>query len=1233
MTAMPHKMDRVREIFDRAMELEPAAQAAFLVGECGQDEFLRHELESLLHLHAEARDVLKEPAPGAGEKPGDRIGHFKLLQKIGEGGFGTVWMAEQEQPVRRKVALKVLKPGMDTALVIGRFEAERQALALMDHPYIAKVFDGGATAQGRPYFVMELVKGIPIHRYCDEAGMSTSERLSLFVAVCQAVQHAHQKGIIHRDLKPSNVLVTLHDGHPVPKVIDFGIAKAIQGQLTDRTVFTEFRQMLGTPEYMAPEQAALSGLDVDTRADIYSLGVLLYELLTGTRPFELKTMLQAGYDAMLQTIKEVDPPKPSTRVSTLGEQITAIARQRRVHPRSLGSLMRGDLDWIVMKALEKERSRRYDTASALAEDVLRHLRHDPVLASPPSVAYRLRKYVRRHRVGVAAGTAIAASLAVGALLSGLGYLEAKEQSELARAAERRAGEEKTAALLARDAEQEQRRLAERRSAEAQRAAAKAKSVVDLLTSTLASSNPHENKGRNYPVRLVLADFERALQAQAKPEPEVEAALRAVVGESFLGLGMVDAAEPHVRRALELRRGAHGPRHLEVADSYLLEAYFQHERVQYAAALAALDAGDAALPGDGSAAETEQRIELLAYRIDLLRHLDRLAEAADVARTCLALAKQHHGDEHVEVASVLGHFARVLQARGDPGAEAMSRESLAMRRRLQGAAHPEVAIALNHLGLILNDRGDLAGAESAHREALALGRAAVGDEHPLVASFWSNLVGVLLRCGNLTAAEPLMRELLAIQRRVLPDDDPAVAAVLHDLGAILRERGDLASAEPMLREALAIRRKLPDDEHSLVAASLHELGFVLHELGNLDGAEPLYREAVDLRRRLLGSLDRGLAKSLTNLGMLRRDRGDLAGAETLVREAVAIDRGSPDRRDADAAGAAFYNLAVVLVDRGDAAGAEALYREALDAARTAHGEEHVRVADCAHALAGVLRTRGDLAGAEDLTRKALTMRRKLLGEDHVNVAVSLSELGVVRSARGDLEEAERLHRAALPLWVKARGAEHTDVANCLANVGGVLRQRGDLDGAERFLRDALAMRRKLLGAEHEQVARTLFNLGAVLAKRGDVTGAGQCYIEAMASFRRLLGDHHADVADCQAALARCLLSLGNHAEAEPLARASLASRAAEHPDSWQHHSAMALLGRALAGMGRFAEAEPLLVEACTKAQPPAAASHLLREALACLIDGYERAGRLEQVAPWQEKLRALEASGAKTPGGR
>ncbi|MSU62958.1 MAG: serine/threonine protein kinase [Pedosphaera sp.] len=450
---MKTQFNRELELFAGALKLLDAQQRnAYLDQACAGDAELRQQVESLLKANAEAGTFLQDPAvpvPGRDgqstevapprfviERPGDTIGRYKLLQQIGEGGCGVVYMAEQTEPVKRRVALKVIKLGMDTKSVIARFEAERQALALMDHPNIAKVLDGGATDAGRPYFVMELVRGTKITEYCDQNNLSTRDRLDLFIKVCQAIQHAHQKGIIHRDIKPSNVLVTMHDGVPVPKVIDFGIAKATTGQrLTDKTLFTALEQFIGTPAYMSPEQAEMSGLDIDTRCDIYSLGVLLYELLAGSTPFDARELMASGIDAMRKTIREKEPVRPSTKLSqtlvatnvsslkspaagspATEEEVRADSR-RLLRLKEAIALLRGDVDWIVMKCLEKDRARRYETASGLASDIQRHLNNEAVLARPPSAAYRFQKLVRRNKLAFVAVTSVALVLVLGVVVS------------------------------------------------------------------------------------------------------------------------------------------------------------------------------------------------------------------------------------------------------------------------------------------------------------------------------------------------------------------------------------------------------------------------------------------------------------------------------------------------------------------------------------------------------------------------------------------------------------------------------------------------------------------------------------------------------------------------------------------------------------------------------------------------------------------------------------------------
>ena len=716
----PSAPNREVAVFSAARRLPAAERAAYLGQVCAGDAVLRQRLEELLDADDQAVAFLQDPAAGAqpradapacsrtlekagapGEMIGDRIGRYKLLQQIGEGGCGVVYMAQQEEPVRRRVALKVIKLGMDTKSVIARFEAERQALALMDHLNIAKVLDAGATETGRPYFVMELVRGIKITDYCDQHNLSTEDRLKLFTQVCQAIQHAHQKGIIHRDIKPSNVLVTVTEpGAPgCPKVIDFGIAKATTGQqLTDKTVFTAFEQFIGTPAYMSPEQATLTALEVDTRTDIYALGVLLYELLTGKTPLDQKELLSAGLEEMRRTIREKEPARPSTRVSTmLNGELTTTAKHRHIDAPKLIHLLRGDLDWIVMKALEKDRARRYETANGLSRDVERYLADEPVMARPPSKTYRLQKLVRRNKLAFAAAGAVAAALIVGLAASMWEYHKERKARQRAVAAE------------------------------AQARAMSKFLTEDLLFQGTPDKNAWEKKVSMEEV-LNVATANLDHNSEIARQPEVEATLRLAVGRTYLRVGLLSEAERNLRKAVTLRRSALGREQLDTLDAqHWLAWLLSAQRKDEEAGRLSRETWQGRLRLLGA----EHRDSLSSEELyeEALNEEGKLQEAEPIAREILQIRERVLGPDDPATISSLGDLGELLHHRGDHAeAEPYIREALTRMQRNGLADKHDGFLCVKELAMTRLLQGDPVEAEKLLAEALSRARKTFGPDN-------------------------------------------------------------------------------------------------------------------------------------------------------------------------------------------------------------------------------------------------------------------------------------------------------------------------------------------------------------------------------------------------------------------------------------------------------------------------------------------------------------------------
>jgi len=643
-----------------------------------------------------------------------RIGPYRLLERIGEGGMGEVYVAEQIEPIRRKVALKIIKYGMNTEEVVRRFESERQALAMMDHPCIAKVFDAGATERGRLFFVMEYVEGVPITKHCDTHRLTTTERLVLFQQVCKGVQHAHQKAIIHRDLKPSNVLVTIQNGKAVPKIIDFGVAKAIAQKLTERTLHTQLGQIIGTPEYMSPEQAEMTGQNVDTRTDVYSLGVLLYELLVGTLPFNPRELRKAGFDEIRRKIREDDPLRPSTRITKMGKTSITAAQNRRTNPTKLSSLLRGDLDWITMCALEKDRTRRYGSPADLASDITRYLDNRPVMASPPSVLYRLRKFVKRHNLAVGVAVALMLVLIVFAATM------AVQAGRIARERDRALAAEQQARTEANIAEE----------------------VSEFLVDLFAVSDPSEARGNNITAREILDRGVARVTETLKDQPDIQARLMETMGSSYTNLALYDQALDLLQDVNLYHRSQHEGDHPDVANSLLLLVSVQIARGEYKQAeemaRQALSMNRRVLGEDHD--QTAESLHLLAI---CFKEQGRFEEAEEAYRQALAIRRRVLGNEHVRTASTLTSLGELLRVKSNfEEAKAMQREALAVAQRAVGDIHPVVRTCIANLALVLQDMEAYDEVEEMQREVLHQDRQLFGIRSPQYATSLSNLAAQL-----------------------------------------------------------------------------------------------------------------------------------------------------------------------------------------------------------------------------------------------------------------------------------------------------------------------------------------------------------------------------------------------------------------------------------------------------------------------------------------------------------
>ncbi|MFN0137002.1 MAG: tetratricopeptide repeat protein [Phycisphaerae bacterium] len=1017
------------ELFLALREIPTDQIASILDQQCGEDAALRADVQRLIDarddpsvfhtlagqlrsVNANLRRLSETSFPSSGapfvtddgspeERANDVIGPFRLIEQVGEGGFGRVWIAEQNAPVKRRVALKLIKAGMDSREVLSRFEMERQALAVMEHPGVAKVFDAGMTERGRPYFVMEHVPGPAITSFCDSGRLRIRERLNLFTSVCDAVHHAHQKGIIHRDLKPSNILVTLIDGRPLPKVIDFGIAKATGSTLGEHDAYTEVGRLMGTPEYMSPEQAG-GGRDVDTRSDVYSLGVILYQLLTGTLPFDGQMLREAGSAGIARIIRELEPPKPSTRFSTLiAEPVTCgraaspteIASQHGTDVRSLQRELRGDLDWIVMKCLEKDRCRRYESVKELAVDVERHQAGKPVVAAPPSFEYAFGKFVRRHRMALAATSAVLFTLILGFGVSTVFYFQERDARRRAVDAEATQKSLREQADDAREAEASQRAAAETQRDIARTEAAKAEKINAFLQNMLSAIEPDRAKGREITVRETLDEASARIDDDAlHDEPDVQAALRSTIGRVYARLARYEDAERHLVAALNARRALFGEEHALVASSMLELGSLRY------------------IQGNYAAAEVLFR-QCVAMRVMLLgeKHPDVMTAQHALAANCSARGQLDEADalfaaamdarrdarqdDDLATADSLNEWGQVRHTRGDfDGAERLWREALEIGQRAGGEDSQTIATTYNNLAALHYSRGDYPAAIDHFQRVLDIRRRVLGAEHPDTAACLRNLATALAATSRLAEAETHYRDALELQRRSLAPDHPHVATTAEGLAVVLLMLGDYDQAETLQREALDIRTRAFPPDHPLVAQSHYFMGRVLIDRERYGEAEAAIRTALELRRK--SSEDLVVADILANLGRVRRLQGDLVDAERFVREAVALARrvgGEGHPRLA----MALNELGLVLEPLGDVAAAEQTFRDALAIQRDRQMLTHRDAASVMHNLGELLHRCRKASEAEALLQEALRNRASSLPEGHRLIESTRAALSAVQ----------------------------------------------------------------------------------------------------------------------------------------------------------------------------------------------------------------------------------------------
>jgi serine/threonine protein kinase/tetratricopeptide (TPR) repeat protein len=1204
-------------IFAAALEIaSPADREKYLDAACGDDAVLRRRLDELLASHGRASRFLEVPAIGAAGVttdpnssdssqspfeatrppsvvPGTQIGPYTLVRKLGEGGMGAVYLAAQEQPVRREVALKIIKPGIGGEQVIARFAAERQALERMDHPNIARVLDAGTTQAGLPYFVMELVEGVPITQYCDEKRLTPRQRLELFVPVCHAVQHAHQKGIIHRDLKPSNLLVAVYDAKPVPKVIDFGVAKAVEKLQVEQTAFTQLGVLIGTPEYMSPEQADLDAAGVDTRSDIYSLGVVLYELLTGTTPLEAQRLRQIGWAQMLKSIREDHPPRPSTRLSTSGAARAEISARRGTEARRLQRLLMGDLDQVVMKALEKECDRRYQTANGLARDIERYLDDEPVEARGPSTTYRLRKFAYKHRFALTVAAGFAGVLVAGTAVSTWEAIRAKQARDKAVQAESAANTQRDLAIAQRQ-----------RADEATGVSETVNQFLNEIILGEASPLVQEEHGLRARPDLTLREVLSTAAARVGPrfvgKPELEWRLRATIGNAYIDLGAFAEAQSQYERFLALAQSVrHNDRvvvdamlSLGVAHSYRGDYKAAEGLFRDAIALSTNAFGEndvhtvwatQDLADTYSELGQHRKAEALYKQVmkaesalsrppheivTTLNNLascyegeDRSAEAEPLLEKALAMAKTDLGPDHpstLHTMSGLGHTEDRLGKQ--EAAEKLLLQAIDAQRRILGSNHPETASSATSLAILYRHMGRYKESENLLIEALKASANGNRVSPRARCEYLDNLAQVYVAEGRLDEADRVFEWELALSREALSLRHPFTLLAANNLASNRQAQGRRKEAESLFLEILPMAREVCGEDNDFTLSLLNNIGGLYREEHRDSDAERLYRDSLDGFRKSIGDRKAACHPPLSNLAILLAREGKYAQAEVMFSEALRCRKEELGEIDPDTI-AVEFELARLYIRMGKFADADPLLAIVAQSTPSNHSRPSLR-SEAVRFITG-LKAAGD---AEANYREAVAAGGI---NDPVTLAKQMDWAIALRGVRA-YDQCERQTREIVSRLKADQDARPLVRARSLLALVHHFQGLNDLAASE--YSELLRFARREAGDSDPVTRQVVIDL---MQFSQDTLRFDKQLLDGVVE----VSGGVEDAVDQLLNRGRCLLDAGNYVDSEVMLRKAVELSEGFDEGRWPAvNLARSALGGSLAGQRRFSEAEPLLLEA-------------------------------------------------------